>query len=77
MRHVAGSGASTAAESLSLERTRSTSGGLNSVYPRLGTPFSRYLICKPTEKLDLLNGDFSAFGKMPVELFWGQLVEPH
>lgn len=77
MRRVAGSGASTAAESLSLERTRSTSGGLNLVYPRLGTPFPRYLIWESTEKLDLLNGGFMPFGEMPVELFWSQLVEPH
>lgn len=53
MCRVTGSGASTAAESLSLERTHSTSGGLNSVYPHLGTPFPCYLICKSTEKFDL------------------------
>lgn len=33
MRRVAGSGASTAAESSSLQRTRGTSAGRNSVYP--------------------------------------------
>lgn len=56
---VTGSGASTAAESLSLERTGSTSGGLNSVYPRLGTPFPRHLICKSTKKFDLWNNEAS------------------
>lgn len=59
MRPVTGSGASTAAESLSLERTRSTSGGLNCVYPRLGTWFPCYLICKSTEKFDLRNNEVS------------------
>lgn len=49
MCHVTGSGAFTAAESLSPERTHSTSGGLNSVYLCLGTLFPLYLICKSTE----------------------------
>lgn len=56
---VTDSGTSTAAESLSLERTRSTSGGLNSVYPRLGTPFPRHFICKSTENFDLWNNEAS------------------
>lgn len=53
MRRVTGSGASTAAESSSLQRTRSTSAGRSSVYPPSGDTVRLFLICKSAEKFDL------------------------